>query len=190
MDAQIRSPDRYCLFDTAIGACGVAWSERGLTRLRLPEKDRAAIEQRLRTRSAIAADPPPEIAQTIAGIQRYLAGERIDFSGVAVDLARVDEFNRAVYNALRAVGWGETTTYGELARRAGVPGMAQAVGQAMAGNPMPVVIPCHRVLASGKRLGGFSAYGGVATKERLLALEGIVSPLLPGLDEPDAANLR
>ncbi len=173
--------EHYHLFDTAIGVCGVAWNGCGLTRLRLPEKDRRATEQRFRVRSATAGDPPAAVAQTIELVRHYLNGERINFSQVAVDLAQVDALNRPIYHALRAVGWGETTTYGELARRAGSPASAQTVGQAMARNPVPVIIPCHRVLASGKRIGGFSAYGGVFTKELLLALEGTRSPLLPGI---------
>jgi methylated-DNA-[protein]-cysteine S-methyltransferase len=177
----------HCLFDTAIGPCGVAWSERGLTALQLPEADRAATERRLTAKSASsgAADPPPWVQAVIADIARYLAGERIDFSAVAVDLAGVDPFRRTLYETMRAIGWGSTTTYGELAREAGLrdPEAARDVGQAMGQNPLPLVIPCHRVVAAGKKIGGFSAYGGTLTKERLLALEGADgdAPRLPGL---------
>ena len=179
----------HCLFDTAIGPCGVAWSERGLTGLQLPEGDRAATERRLMRKSASsrAADPPPWVKSVIADIQRYFAGKPIDFSAVAVDLAGVDPFRRKLYETMRAVGWGSITTYGDLARQAGLldPEAARDVGQAMGRNPLPLVIPCHRVLAAGKKLGGFSAYGGTATKARLLALEGMRidgdAPRLPGL---------
>ncbi len=89
-----------------------------------------------------------------------------------VDLpAGTSEERRRIYDAARALRWGETASYGEVARRAGIPRGAQAVGRAMAANPLPIVIPCHRVLAAGDRLGGFSAYGGALTKERLLVLE-------------------
>lgn len=176
----------YCIFDTAIGPCGVAWSEAGLTRLQLPERDRAATEQRLRRRAdATGADSPPaHIGGTIAGLQRYLAGGAVDFSSVVLDLAGVDDFNRRVYDAARRVGFGRTITYGELARQLGAPNAARAVGRAMAQNPVPVVIPCHRVLASGGRVGGFSAHRGTFTKEKLLALEGVhlgpdAAPALP-----------
>src|SRR5439155_25209499 len=164
------------LFDTAIGPCGVAWSERGLVAVQLPGKDRAATEKRLAAKSASAgaAAPPPKVQAVIADIQRYLAGERIDFSAVAVDLAGVDDFRRKVYQTMRDIGWGATTTYGELARRLGASDWeaARDVGEAMGRNPVPVVIPCHRVLAAGNKIGGFSAPGGAATKQRLLALEG------------------
>jgi methylated-DNA-[protein]-cysteine S-methyltransferase len=114
-----------------------------------------------------------------------MAGERIDFSAIMLDLAGVGPFHRGIYEALRRVGWGETTTYGALARQIGDPGASRAVGQAMGRNPIPVIIPCHRVLASGGKPGGFSAFGGAVTKQRLLALEGVHLdggwPLLPGL---------
>ena len=102
-----------------------------------------------------------------------------------LDLTGVGDFHRRIYDLTRDVGWGETITYGELARRVGAPGAARAVGQAMGRNPIPIIIPCHRVLASGGKVGGFSAFGGAVTKTRLLALEGVHldkgTPLLPGL---------
>jgi methylated-DNA-[protein]-cysteine S-methyltransferase len=177
---------RYCLFDTAIGACGVAWSERGLTRLQLPESDRTATERRLR---ASAAKPtqatPAEIDQLIANIQRYMTGRCVDFAAVAIDLTGVGPFQRKVYEAARFVTWGQTVSYGELARQTSSPGAARAVGQALSRNPVPIIIPCHRVLAKDHRIGGFSAHGGTFAKERLLALEGVRvdagTPLLPGI---------
>jgi methylated-DNA-[protein]-cysteine S-methyltransferase len=166
--------DRYCLFETAFGRCGVAWSARGVTRLQLPEADEAATERRL-ARAALPADeaPPRAVARLIADLQHYLAGGETDFSAVEVDLNDASEFHTKVYAAARAIGFGRTATYGELARRAGFPGEARAIGQAMAQNPVPVVIPCHRVVPADDRVGGFSAPGGTFTKERLLVLEGL-----------------
>jgi len=177
-----KSGEHYCLFDTALGVCGLAWSERGITRVQLPDRDRAATERRLRTRTgrAAAEAPPPAVQKVVDALTRYMAGAVVDFGDVAIDWVNADAFQRAVYNEVRRVGWGETVTYGELARRIGAPGEAQAVGQAMGRNPVPVIMPCHRVLASGGKLGGFSAYGGTLTKERLLALEGAANPRLPG----------
>jgi methylated-DNA-[protein]-cysteine S-methyltransferase len=165
----------YCLFETDLGACGVAWGERGLARFQLPEADRRATERRLRLRAEVssAAAPPRGIAAVIAEVQRYMAGERVDFSAVALDLTGVAPFHAEIYAAARGIGWGETTTYGELARRVGSPGAARAVGQAMAHNPVPVIIPCHRILASGNKVGGFSAFGGARSKQKLLGLEGV-----------------
>jgi methylated-DNA-[protein]-cysteine S-methyltransferase len=125
------------------------------------------------------------VVQAIGRLKSYLAGEKVDFAGVALDLTGVSEFHRKVYEAACRIGWGRTMTYGDLARQAGAPGAARAVGQALGRNPVPIVVPCHRILASGGKVGGFSAFGGAATKERLLALEGVHLgtglPLLPGL---------
>ena len=182
MSISTPSQERYCLFQTALGPFGIAWSDQGLSRLQLPEADRAATEKRLRG-SASPGETPPWAEQVIAEVRRYLAGERVDFASIAIDLADVGEFRRAVYEAARAVGWGQTASYGELARRIGFPWGARAVGQALARNPVPLVVPCHRILTHDRRIGGFSAYGGTLTKQRLLILEGVQvgTPLLPGM---------
>jgi methylated-DNA-[protein]-cysteine S-methyltransferase len=180
---------RHHVFDAAIGPCGVAWNARGLVGVQLPEANRAATERRLaaRSESGGSAEPPPWVATVIADIQRYLAGEPVDFAAVAVDLSGLDPFRRRLYETMRALEWGKTTTYGELARQLGSTDWegARDVGEAMGRNPVPVVIPCHRVLAAGGKLGGFSARGGAATKAKLLALEGVhldgAEPRLPGL---------
>jgi methylated-DNA-[protein]-cysteine S-methyltransferase len=160
------------LFETQLGLCGIAWSDEGITRFRLPDADRVAAEKALGARGT-PREPPPHIATAVEEAKRYFGGARIDFSRIGLDLAAVDPFRRSIYDALRAVAWGETVTYGELARRAGAPGAAQDVGVAMARNPVPLIIPCHRVLAAGGKLGGFSAPGRTETKERMLALEGV-----------------
>jgi methylated-DNA-[protein]-cysteine S-methyltransferase len=180
----------YCLFDTAIGPCGMAWSPRGLTRLQLPEADRGATERRLRTRAARAgAAVPAAIDRVIADLKSYLTGRNVDFDAVAVDLPRIAPFEAKVYAAARAIPWGQTLSYGELARQISSPEAAREVGRALARNPVPIVIPCHRILAKGHRIGGFSAPGGTRTKERLLMLEGAhveaETPLLPGLLDTD-----
>jgi methylated-DNA-[protein]-cysteine S-methyltransferase len=165
-------PRHYHLFQTELGLCGIAWSDDGITRFRLPDPDRDAAEQQLSAK-AEPQPPPAHIKAAIAQAERYFAGERIDFTGIGLDLSGVDPFRRTIYGTLRAVSWGETVTYGELAKRAGSPGTAQDVGVAMARNPVPLIIPCHRVLAAGGKLGGFSAPGRTETKQRMLALEGV-----------------
>jgi methylated-DNA-[protein]-cysteine S-methyltransferase len=175
----------YCVFDTAIGPCGVAWSERGVTRLQLPESNRGATEKRLGASAERATEAAPaEIEQLIANVRDYMTGRSIDFVSVVVDLTNIEPFESEVYAAARAIPWGQTVSYGELARRIGSPGAARAVGRALGRNPVPIIIPCHRILAKGHRIGGFSAPGGTFTKERLLALEGVRvdsgTPLLPG----------
>jgi methylated-DNA-[protein]-cysteine S-methyltransferase len=167
----------YALIETGIGFIGIAWSERGLTRLQLPARDRQATERRLlatiRGRAVESADMPAPIAALVGLLRCYGAGETVDFSGVQVDLDGVDPFRRAVYDAARRLGFGETTTYGGLAEEAGYKGRAQDTGQALGQNPVPIVVPCHRILAAGNRIGGFSAPGGSAAKERLLEMEGV-----------------
>lgn len=171
------SPSSF-VFETPLGFFAVSWSEAGLTRLVLPQPDRAAALRRLAGRGASVVPEPAEeaalpaaIVQTVAAIRRYAAGETVDFSDVAVDLAGADDFRRAVYAAARGLAQGEAVTYGELARRAGFPEKARETGAALGRNPVPLVIPCHRIVAAGGKLGGFSAPGGSATKARLLAHE-------------------
>jgi methylated-DNA-[protein]-cysteine S-methyltransferase len=178
------------VFETAIGPCGVAWTEDGLTRVQLPQASRTATEQRLRKRPGNAGPelPSPPIRRVITDLQSYMLGDRVEFAGVPIDWGNLNAFHRRIYDVTRALAWGETASYGEIARRAGPPVVARAVGQAMSRNPVPIIMPCHRVLAAGRKIGGFSAYGGAVTKERLLALEGVRlsadEPLLPGLFSP------
>lgn len=168
----------HMVFETALGFVGIAWSEKGLTRLCLFQRDRAAVERRLERLGASGADenasqPPAWVAPLVRAVQAYAEGEEIDFSDVPVDLAGVDDFRLSIYEAARKLTFGETTTYGELAKRAGHAGLPRETGQALGANPVPLVIPCHRILAAGGRIGGFSAPGGSTTKERMLALEGV-----------------
>jgi O-6-methylguanine DNA methyltransferase len=167
---------RYEVFKTAAGFCGVAWSEAGITRFQLPTSTEKETERLLLRRldGAERDTPPGEVADVIQAVKRYFAGEPTDFSGIRLDLHEQDAFFRQVYDLARRVGWGSTTTYGTLARMLGAgPEAAREVGQAMAKNPVALIIPCHRVLAAGGKLGGFSAPGGSETKMRMLELEGV-----------------
>lgn len=167
---------RYYVFETAAGFCAIAWSDTGIARFQLPTSSAEATERNLRRRLPDAArgTPPAEVAAAIAAATRYFAGEKVDFCDVPLDLGVQDEFFARIYAAVRSLAWGETTTYGWLAKALGVgPEAARDVGQAMARNPVPLIIPCHRVLAAGGKLGGFSAPGGSTTKQRMLELEGV-----------------
>jgi methylated-DNA-[protein]-cysteine S-methyltransferase len=168
--------DHYLVFETASGYCAIAWNKVGITRFRLPAKNAEETERNLLRRlpDAKPATPPPEIARAVAAAKRYFEGEKTDFSEFPLDLGEQDEFFRQVYAFVRRVGWGETTTYGAVAKELGAePQAARDVGQAMAKNPVPLIIPCHRVLAAGGKVGGFSAPGGSASKIRMLELEGV-----------------
>lgn len=166
------------LFDTAIGCCGLAWGGHGILGVQLPEASETATRARLRRRfpGAREAPPPPDVRQAIDGIVALLRGAAPDLSAVVLDMEGVPPFHRRVYEVARTIPPGSTLTYGEVATRLGDPGLARAVGQAMGHNPFAPVVPCHRVVAAGGKLGGFSADGGVTTKRRLLAIEGAGPP--------------
>jgi methylated-DNA-[protein]-cysteine S-methyltransferase len=104
-------------------------------------------------------------------LERFAAGEEVDFADVPVNTAGMTIFQRQVVAACRAISWGETASYGQLAARVGHPGAARAVGSVMRKNCVPLIVPCHRVLGSGGALGGYSAPSGLAMKRRLLAME-------------------
>jgi methylated-DNA-[protein]-cysteine S-methyltransferase len=165
----------YTIIDTAIGPVGLAWSADGVCRVALPERDRDRMEARFAAglQDASPGEPPAAIAPVVSLIKRYARGETVNFSAVPVDLDGADLFRRAIYRAARALQFGETTTYGGLADAAGHPGKAREAGEALGRNPVPIIVPCHRVVAAGGKIGGFSAPGGSSTKEKLLALEGV-----------------
>lgn len=163
----------FALFETAIGRCGIAWGDHGVVGVRLPEENESGMRARLLRRfpGARQAVPPAPVQLAIDGIVKLLRGEAVDLRAVKLDLEAVPPFRRRIYEAARRIPPGNTLSYGEVAVRAGAPGAARAVGQAMANNPFPIIVPCHRVLAAGGKVGGFSARGGVLTKRRLLAIE-------------------
>jgi methylated-DNA-[protein]-cysteine S-methyltransferase len=164
-----QSAQRYHIFETAMGFCAIAWSDAGIARFQLPVKSAEAAVRLVRRRAdgAEPGAPPQDVAAVVAAAKRYFDGEETDFSHVRLDLGGEDPFFSQIYDALRRVGWGRTTTYGALAKEVG------AGREAMARNPAPLIIPCHRVLAAGGKIGGFSAPGGSKTKVRMLALEGV-----------------
>ena len=177
--------NHYAIFATEAGFCGIAWNDAGIARFQLPAKSAEATERLLRRRLADAApgEPPPMVAEAIAAATRYFAGEETDFSRFPLDLGDQAPFFHQVYAAARRIGWGQTTTYGTLAKELGLGWEgARDVGQAMAQNPVALIIPCHRVLAAGGKAGGFSAPGGATAKRHMLKLEGV------DLDPPPSAQ--
>jgi methylated-DNA-[protein]-cysteine S-methyltransferase len=164
----------FALFETAIGRCGIVWSERGVAGVQLPERSEDATRNRILRRFAAAREaPPPEVVQrAIDDIVVLLSGEPRDLTGVAIDTDGMADFNRRVYAIARTIPPGATLSYGEIAERLGDRALARDVGQALGQNPIPIIVPCHRVLAAGGKVGGFSAPGGVVTKLRLLTIEG------------------
>src|SRR5215831_1391985 len=148
----------FAIFETRIGAVGIAWGRAGLCGVQLPEAGADGTRARLLARFPGGREgvPPPEIARAQAAIVALLRGEASDLSAVPLDLTGVPAFHCRVYEAARAIRPGQTLSYGEVAARAGAPGAARAVGQALGRNPFAIVVPCHRVLAAGGRVGGFS----------------------------------
>jgi methylated-DNA-[protein]-cysteine S-methyltransferase len=166
----------YTLFRTPIGHCALVWNRSGLLAVQLPEASAAATAQRVRARFAGAARrlPPKPVRGARRAILRLLQDGTDELAAISLDLSRCSPFFRRVYELTRAIPAGQTVSYGELAARAGEPRAARAVGQAMARNPFPLIVPCHRVTAAHGGAGGFSAYGGVGTKHRLLRIEGAI----------------
>jgi methylated-DNA-[protein]-cysteine S-methyltransferase len=166
----------YTVFQTPIGHCAVAWNSAGLVGVQLPEGSAVTTARRVvgRFRGAVRRTPPPPVRQAIDAIRKLLRGGKDELAAIELDFSGHTPFCRRVYELARAIPSGETVSYGELAARAGEPAAARAVGQAMAHNPFPLIVPCHRVLAAHGGAGGFSARGGVETKFRLLRIEGAI----------------
>lgn len=164
----------YALFDTAIGRCAIVWGAGGVLCVQLPEATVRDTRSRIVSRYASAREqsPPARVQRAIDGIVAVLGGELRRLDDIELDMTNVPPFHRRVYEATRKIGPGMTLSYGQIAARLGVPGAARAVGQALGKNPFAIVVPCHRVLAASGKLCGFSANGGVATKYRLLTIEG------------------
>lgn len=164
----------FALFDTAIGRCAIVWAEHGIAGVQLPEASEPDTRRRTLERfpDASEVEPPPDVRRAQDGIVALLAGEPVDLSEIALDMAAVPAFHRRVYEAARAIPPGATLTYGQIAENIEAPRAARAVGQALGRNPFALLVPCHRVLGAGGGLGGFSAHGGVATKRKLLEIEG------------------
>jgi methylated-DNA-[protein]-cysteine S-methyltransferase len=155
-------------FDTALGTCAIRWTAAGIASVRLPSPKTAALPR------ADAIAVPAAIRDAVAGIVAVLDGRAADLRGIPLDDAGIEAWRRQVYAATRDVPCGSTVTYGEIARAIGLnsPEAAREVGAALARNPFPIVVPCHRVVGANGKLTGFSAPGGLETKRRMLELEG------------------
>lgn len=173
-------PHEYALFETPIGTCAIAWRKGEspeIVSFYLPEAAEAQKDWRIAQRGTRATEIPPAIAEVIEKSRRHLARDLQDFHDAPIDWDRFEPFARRVYRAALDIPLGQTRTYGQLAKSIGEPKAAQAVGQALGNNPIPLIIPCHRILAADGRMGGFSAPGGLRTKETLLLIEGATTSL-------------
>ncbi|MEU8536705.1 methylated-DNA--[protein]-cysteine S-methyltransferase [Streptomyces parvulus] len=167
----------WAVVGTGIGPLLLAATDDGLVNVVFHATEATRDQALDRLAARLGAEPveapgSPLLAEAIRQVEAYFAGNRQDFE-LPLDWSLISGFNRQVLRALAAgVPYGSVVGYGDLAGRVGRPGAAQAVGMAMGANPLPVVVPCHRVVESDGGIGGFG--GGVETKRRLLALEGVL----------------
>jgi methylated-DNA-[protein]-cysteine S-methyltransferase len=154
-------------FDSELGRCAVRWTDVGISGVLLPVR---AGRPGPTFGEGVAV--PGLVGEAIDGIVAVMSGAALDLRDIPLDERGVDDFRRAVYAATREIPAGTTRSYGEVARAIGRPDGARDVGAALARNPFPIIVPCHRVVAANGALTGFSAPGGVATKRRMLELEG------------------
>lgn len=177
----------FSLFETSLGDCGIAWRGEAVIATRLPDASSTTTERRLAERTAgTKADAPSVIQTVIQSIRALLAGDGTDLSGIVCDFADVDPFAQCVYDIARRIPSGQTSTYGAIALELGDKRRSREVGQALGRNPLPIIVPCHRVLGAGGRLTGFSAAGGAETKLKMLQIEGAQ---ISGQDADEAPRL-
>jgi len=170
---------QYEIFETAIGTCAIAFGLRGIFAIGLPESTRSALLARFDRLARRHTGPlPADICRAIAAVQAHLCGDVKDLTRIEIDLEHVPPFDRRVYECAQRIAPGQTKTYGDLASEAGTPELARQVGQSLGRNPIPLIVPCHRVVQANRRLGGFSAAGGTALKLRLLEIEKALGPQL------------
>lgn len=163
------------LIDTSLGPMAIGWTDAGLSRLMLPGGSPDHMRARLEWAGGSVEDPNGQ-SSLVARIIAYADGTADNFADVPLDFLSVTATSRRIYEHIRQLAWGETTTYGAIARWLGDVSLSRAVGAAMGANPIPLVVPCHRVLAADGRTGGFSSPGGVKAKMQMLALERASAP--------------
>ena len=164
----------YAVFDTAIGRCGIAWSDAGIVGVQLPEAREIETRRRLFRSFPETRElrPPANIAIAIEGIAAILRGQHADLSDVVLDLAGITAFNQRIYDYTRLIPRGETRTHHEVATALRASGAVHSVAQALSKNPFMIIVPCHRVLEAASAADRPSLNGGVISKRRLLGLEG------------------
>jgi methylated-DNA-[protein]-cysteine S-methyltransferase len=163
---------RYQIADTALGPAAVVGGSGGVKAVVLPGLGRGALKKEVRRRFPGAREDARGLARARKALESYFDRGRVPGAGVGLDLADVGPFRKAVYDELVKIPPGEMVTYAELARRIGKPGAHRSVGTALSRNPVPVFVPCHRVVRTDGGMGGFTAEGGVELKREMLRLEG------------------
>ena len=165
------------LLKTQFGWCGVSINKEIISKIVLPSYNKHLVLQKLnRPDGALKNNPKqsPTITGLLKDLNRYFNGEKVDFHARAryiTDLTEASKFERAVYKTLMGIPYGRVRSYQWVAQKAGSPRASRAVGNALAKNPLPIIIPCHRIIKSDGSLGNFSAIGGTNLKKKLLKLE-------------------
>jgi methylated-DNA-[protein]-cysteine S-methyltransferase len=166
-------PIRFSLFETALGWSAIIAGDGGIRGSVLPEDAPEAVRARCRRLFPQAEETTPDgpLAEPVRRVRALFDGADDDLADLALDMSAIAPFEQQVYAFARRIRPGQTTTYGEIARALGDVAQSQAVGRAMGRNPFPPIIPCHRVVGAGQKLGGFSATGGRPLKLKLLDIE-------------------
>lgn len=164
----------YSMFKTTIGWCGLLRSERGILKIYIGCPEREQLLSQITDEYGDSVLRVPAKGELVDRMRSYCSGEKVVFDPWVLDWSFKTPFQKRVYQAAMNIPYGTTETYGGLARECDCPSGSRAVGNAMARNPFPLVVPCHRVVRKTGELGGFSGWGGMALKERLLKLEGVV----------------
>lgn len=167
-----RQVTREAIFKTGWGWCGVVVGKRGIMEVILPEGSEDRVKARIRSRYPESREVGRESEEIQKALKMYFSGKRVDFD-FSLDLSPYSDFQRRVWEVVRTIPYGEIKSYQWVAVRLGEPRGGRAVGGALARNPVPVIIPCHRVVRKDGSLGGFSAPGGIELKRRMLELEGV-----------------
>jgi len=162
---------RYVIFRSRWGWFGLLGGERGLLRTSLPVAGRDKAKSVLLKGIDAATCDGRLFSGLQAKIKTYFEADCVDFADVSVDLNCFSGFSKDVLIVCRQIEYGRTVSYGQLAKLAHRPGAGQAVGNILAKNPVPLIIPCHRVIRSDGKIGGFSAAGGIRLKRKMLELE-------------------
>ncbi len=161
---------RYAIFDSSLGTMLFISKVNALIRLEISQDDPSIVKNRLMANQPDAQETIKQFLPLTKELDRYIKGEKIEFD-VPVDLSALPSFTQEVLKEVKKIPYGETRTYGWLAKRIGLKNAARAVGNALKANPIPIIIPCHRVIRGDGTIGGFSL--GIHIKKRLLSIEGI-----------------
>jgi methylated-DNA-[protein]-cysteine S-methyltransferase len=165
------SADYYAIFKTSLGWCGIIYGRHGLIKIYLPGIKKEKLKKNIHSYSKSIVEHRGRIKILVRNICSYFKGKNVRLN-LPVDMKTMTEFEKKVYKQAMKISFGKVKSYKWLAEKAGIPNGARAVGNALSKNPVPLIIPCHRVIKSDGRLGGYSAPGGILMKRKMLSIEG------------------